>query len=85
MIIRGQPCELQAETVKLDKTWSPKDIVGVVRNLPVLRGQPNLDDESGPISPVGISCKTPAKINTPSSDKCGTYNFNYFNTVLHHS
>ena len=80
MIIRGQPCELQAQTVKLDEMWSPKDIVGVVSNLSEHRRQPDLaNDGSGPISPfTPIPHKAAleeSQSDTPSTN-CGTYNFN---------
>ena len=52
MVIRGQPCELQAQTVKVDEIWSPKDIVGVVSNLSERKRQPDsADNGSEPISP----------------------------------
>ena len=52
MVIRGQPCELQAQTMKLDEIWSPKDIVGVVSNLSERKRQPDCaDNGSEPISP----------------------------------
>ena len=80
MIIRGQPCELQAQTVKLDEMWSPKDIVGVASNLSEHKRQTDpADNGSGPISPVTpIPCKAAleeSRSDTPSSN-CGTYNFN---------
>ena len=80
MIIRGQPCKLQAQTMKLDKILSPKDIVGVVSNLSECRRQPDLaNDGSGPISPfTPIPHKAAleeSQSDTPSSN-CGTYNFN---------
>lgn len=76
MIIRGQPCEFQAQTVKLDEIWSPKDIVGVVSNLTERRRQPDpADDGSGTISPfTPISRKAAleeSQSDTPSSN-CGS-------------
>ena len=80
MVIRGQPCELQAQTVKLDEIWSPKDIVGVVSNLSECKRQPDsADNGSEPISPVSPIHREAAleesQSDTPSS-KCGRYYFN---------
>lgn len=80
MVIRGQPCELQAQTVKLDEIWSPKDIVGVVSNLTERKRQPDsADNGSEPISPVSPIPREAAleecQSDTPSSN-CGRYYFN---------
>ena len=80
MVIRGQPCELQAQTVKLDEIWSPRDIVGVVSNLSERKIQPDsVDNGFEPISPVSSIPREAAleesQRDTPSS-KCVRYYFN---------
>ena len=56
MIIRGQPCELQAQSIKLEEIWSPEDIVGIVRNVktPATSFGDRISDRSAPDSPVRI-------------------------------
>lgn len=78
IIIRGQPSELQAQSIKLDEIWSPEDIVGVVRNLttPAISFGDRISDRSAPVSPVSIPRKASeeSQHHTPSSES-GTYNF----------
>ena len=78
MIIRGQPCELQSQSIKLDEIWSPEDIVGVVRNLttPAISFTDHISDRSAPISPIGIPRKATeeSQHHTPFSES-GMYNF----------
>ena len=78
MIIRGQPCELQAQSIKLEEIWSPEDIVGIVRNVktPATSFGDRISDRSAPDSPVRIPRKAPEENqhHTPSSESC-KYNF----------
>lgn len=78
MIIRGQPSELQAKSIKLDEIWSPEDIVGVVKNstTPAISFGDHISDRTAPISPVGIPKKAPeeSQHHTPANES-GTYNF----------
>lgn len=66
IIIRGQPSELQAQSIKLDEIWSPEDIVGVVRNLttPAISFGDRISDRSAPVSPVSIPRRHRRKANT---------------------